>query len=144
LASRSRPISFFRSLRVVYSSPKYKRGVASLPLVGHKLAGDLPVPRQPANSPLELRTPHNSRLGQFCPSVKRHPRLAWPTRTGTGQPGTSNPGILDGQIRTPLSPAPSASFCLSDLRLASAYEILGVCQIRKSYSDNPPPTLGNP
>jgi hypothetical protein len=44
--------------------------MAAFPLVGHKLAGDLLTPRQPLHSTRELRTLHDSILGQICPDVK--------------------------------------------------------------------------
>ena len=68
--------------------------VATLSLVGHKLAGDLSGPGQLPNAPLELRAPHDNSLGQLCPSVKRR----WSVLRGSEETG--------GLVRPPIPAFP--------------------------------------
>ena len=101
-ASRSRPISFFRSFRVVNSSPKYNRPWLPLPLSATNSQGELPSPGQTLHTPLEFGTLHTSSIGQICPSVKCDRQA--------GQ--TDLPASLGRQIRFGGS-SPTADSCVA-------------------------------
>ena len=52
---------------------KVQPAVASLSLVCYELAPDLRTSRQSPQRAFELRAPHSSRIGQFCPNVNPVP-----------------------------------------------------------------------
>src|ERR1039458_2413103 len=92
-ASRSRPISFFRSLRVVNSSPKYKR--PWLPAPGSWSTGGVEV----AN-PMSVYPEYKAQRTLFMPDPGKLEGFTVEISTDKGVKGYGSGGIGGGQVVT--------------------------------------------